>query len=184
MQLTADWTKKPFSDYAILKLSSPGIYPMWNQSISAHNCHRNCARLVGSNVNKMPIRYGFRGSPIFDLVWCEHGLEHLFKKLLKFLRWPTTVTANKIYHGKFKFTTANSNSPWKIKIYHGKSTRWSRGKMGVLNNARVGEDRRATARVSEGRLSSSSFFCELWNNYLKSASSGDEFKYFSKCQPS
>ena len=62
------------------------------------------------------------------------------------IRWPTTVTANKICHGKVKFAMANSYSLWKIKIYHGKSTRWSRGKMGVLNNARVGKDRRATAR--------------------------------------
>ena len=144
---------------------------MWNQSISAHNCHRNCARLVGSNLNKMPIRYGFRGSPI-SIWYGVNMVSSIFSRTteiftvahnchgkLKFttassnsrrqiqIRWPTTVTANKIYHGKFKFAMANSNSRWKIKIYHGKSTRWSRGKMGVLNNARVGKDRRATARV-------------------------------------
>ena len=47
----------------------------------------NCARLVGPDMNKRPILYGFREAPIIDLVWCAHGLEHLFKKLLKFLRW-------------------------------------------------------------------------------------------------
>ena len=108
----------------------PRTYPMRNRSISAHNCNSNCARLVGSNVNKMPIWYGFWGSLIFDLVWCEHGLEHLFKKLLNFLRWPITVTANlpqqvQTYHGKFKFggpqlsrqikfSTASWNSLWQI----------------------------------------------------------------------
>ena len=35
---------------------------------------RNCAGPEGSNVNRKPIRYGFRDAPIIDPVTCEHGL--------------------------------------------------------------------------------------------------------------
>ena len=41
-------------------------YHFWNWSVPARNRHRNCAGLAGSNVNRRPIRYVFRGAPIID----------------------------------------------------------------------------------------------------------------------
>ena len=52
-----------------------GTYHFWNRSVPARNRHRNCAGPAGSNVNRRPIRYGFRGAPIIDPVQCEHGLK-------------------------------------------------------------------------------------------------------------
>ena len=144
-----------------------------------------CAWLVGSNVNKMPIWYGFRGLPIFNLVWCEHGLHtEIF----------TVAHKVQIHHGKFKFsgpqpsrqikfTTASSNSLWQIQIRHGKfkfTTANSPGGREVkreheamLRWARIGDRQRGLAFIVI-------LFCQLWNIYLKSALSGDEFKYLSK----
>ena len=45
-----------------------GTCHFWNRSVPARNRHRNCAGTVGSNVNRRPIRYGFRGTPIIDPV--------------------------------------------------------------------------------------------------------------------
>ena len=45
-----------------------GTYHFWNRSVPTRNRHRNCAGLTGSNVNRRPIRYGFRGAPIIDPV--------------------------------------------------------------------------------------------------------------------
>ena len=90
----------------------PRTYPMRNRSVPAHKCHMNCARLVGSNMNKRPIWYGFREAPIIDLVWCAHGLEHLFKKLLKFLQWPENWVFSLLFL-KFGLTC------WKIEASQG-----------------------------------------------------------------
>ena len=50
------------------------MYHVWNWSIPCHNRHKNCAGPVGSSVNRRAIRYRFRGAPIIDPVYCEHGL--------------------------------------------------------------------------------------------------------------
>ena len=44
-----------------------GTYHFSNRSVPARNRHRNCVGLAGSNVNRRPIRYGFRDAPIIDL---------------------------------------------------------------------------------------------------------------------
>ena len=43
-----------------------GTYHFWNRRVPARNRHRNCAGLAGSNVNRRPIRYGFRDASIID----------------------------------------------------------------------------------------------------------------------
>ena len=57
-----------------------GTYHFWNRSVPAGYHHRNCAGPVGSNVNRVPIRYSFRGAPIIDPVQCEHGLSGICLK--------------------------------------------------------------------------------------------------------
>ena len=47
----------------------------WNRGVPGHNRHKNRAGLVGLNANRKAIRYDFRGAPITDPVWCEHGLK-------------------------------------------------------------------------------------------------------------
>ena len=45
-----------------------GTYHFLNWSIPARNRHNDCAGPAGSNVNRRPIQYGFRGDPIIDPV--------------------------------------------------------------------------------------------------------------------
>ena len=59
---------------AFQKAIQYGTYQFWNRSIPVCNHHRNCAGQAGSNVNRRPIRFGFRGALMIDLVYCKHGL--------------------------------------------------------------------------------------------------------------
>ena len=45
-----------------------GKYHFRNRGVPARNHHRTCAGPDGSNVNRRPIRYGFRGAPMIDPV--------------------------------------------------------------------------------------------------------------------
>ena len=92
-------------------------------------------------------------------------MKHFFDTVAPKLQF-TTVNQNsprqiQIHHSKFEFATANSYSPRQIQIHH------SKFKFAKANSERVEsvdmgsegrEARRGTARDSEGRAWSSSFF--------------------------